>query len=424
MSRSSAGCFALALTLLGAGSASADDTDASALMLADDAPGGVEKASDWRIFFEAAYGGTVKRSDGAAKASQRLSLDIQYEHSFSPDWRAFLANRLDWNPPPTGSEDSINTLKEAYLSWRAQPETMLDMGRINVRNGVAMAYNPTDYFRSGALRSIVSISPDSLKENRQGSVMLRGQRLWQSGSLTLLYSPMLSRRPSADGFSLDLGATNRQNRWLIALSQKIGGSVTPQFLIYREAGLAPQFGLNLTALIDDATVAHIEWSGGRSPSQLTQALGQSIPACNCNAWRNHLATGLSYTTPNRISLTAEYHYNGSGLDQAAWNALRQGPLPIYGQYRGWVQSAQELPTRQALFFHGKWQDALINRLDFSVMHNVDIADSSRQTWLEARYHVAHFDYAVQWQRNSGRELSNFGAIAESRSWQAVMRYYF
>ena len=57
----------------------------------------------------------------------------------------------------------------------ARPDTLIDLGRINVRNGVALGYNPTDYFRAGAVRAAVSVSPASLKENRQGSVMLRGQ---------------------------------------------------------------------------------------------------------------------------------------------------------------------------------------------------------------------------------------------------------
>ena len=415
----------LAVALLGSGIARADDPEASALVLVNAVPEVASKASDWRSFVEGGYGGSVRRSDGAARDTRRLSLDIQYDHSFSPQWRSVLADRLDtsWSAQ-AGDDHGINTLKEAYLSWRAQPETMLDLGRINVRNGVAMGYNPTDYLRAGALRSIVSIDPASLKQNRQGSIMLRGQRLWEGGSLTALYSPELSRRPSREGLNPDVGATNHQNRWLIAVSQKIGGTLTPQFLIHREEALPTQFGLNLTGLIDDATVAYLEWSGGRSPSLLAQALRDLLPVRSDRAWRNRLSAGLTCTTPNKISLTAEYHYNGGGLDEAAWNALRRGPLFVYGQYRNWVQTVQELPTKQALFFYGTWADALITRLDLSVMHNSDLADSSQRIWLEARYHVGSLEYAVQWQRNGGRPLSNFGAMPEARSWQAVMRYYF
>ena len=123
-------------------------------------------------------------------------------------------------------------------------------------------------------------------------------------------------------------------------------------------------------------------------------------------------------------MTGEYHYNGAGLDKAEWNALGQGAPLIYGQYRRWAQSAQELPTRRMLFFYGTWQDALINHLDLSVMHNFDLVDSSRRSWLEARYHVGNVEYALQALRNGGRQTSDFGVIPESISWQLVMRYYF
>ena len=229
-----------AMALLCAGGARADDQDAGALMLADQAPEPTEKSGNLRTFIEAAHGGATRRNHGGSQDNQRLSLDIQYDHSFAPGWRALLGDRLDLNrPAPAGGERSINTLKEAYLSWQARPETLLDAGRINVRNGVATGYNPTDYFRGGALRSVVSISPASLKENRQGSVMLRGQGLWDSGSLTMLYSPELRDQAGpAAGLSPDVGATNHKDRWLVVVSQKTA-ILTPQFLLYREARCRP-----------------------------------------------------------------------------------------------------------------------------------------------------------------------------------------
>lgn len=410
-----------ALMLLAGPAARANDPEASALALADLSPATAAEAGDWRTFAEGAFGG-ARRRDGGGSDPRRLSLDIRFDHSFSGEWRAVAADRLDadW-PAQQPGERAINTLKEAYLSWRLPADTLFDFGRINARYGVATGYNPTDHFRRGALRSVVSISPASLKENRQGSLMLRGQRLWESGALTALYSPKLGR-PAAgrDGFDPDWGATNPENRWLLALSQRIG-TLAPQFLLYREEGLPPQAGLNLSSLVDDATVAYLEWSGGRAPSLLAQALAEGAGP---GAFRNRLSAGLTHTTPGNFSLTAEFEYNGGGLEREAWSALRQGPPAVYGQYRNWLQSTQELPTRQALFFLASWRDALVNRLELSAMLNFDIADSSRRTWLEARYPVERYEFAVQWQRNGGGRLSDFGAAPESRGWQAVLRYYF
>jgi hypothetical protein len=398
--------------------ARADDADA--LRLADEAPEAVVRAGDWRSFAEVTLGAARRRGDGSMRHERRLSLDVRYDHAFADGWRLVFADRLDasW-PAPRGDDRAINTVKEAYLSRRLARDTLVDFGRVNVRHGAAIGYNPTDYFRRGALRSVVSIDPATLKENRQGSVLLRGQRLWQGGSLTALFSPRLARQPGRDGFSLDWGATNDSNRLLVVLTQRID-TLSPQFLFYGEEGRAAQLGINLSGLVNDATVAYVEWSGGRGPSQFAAVLRRA----DAGDWRNRLAGGLAYTTTNKLSLTAELHYDGAALDDDAWRALRRGPPVLYGLYRQWVWTAQELPTRQALFFRAAWPDAPIPRLDLAAMLNVDLTDSSRRAWLEARYRADRIDYALQWQRNSGGSLSNHGAVPESACWQFAVRFYF
>jgi hypothetical protein len=418
-------CMA-AVGLLPLQSRAEDDPDLSALMVANQMPDAVEKASNWRIFSEAAAGGAVLRSNASTAQSQRLSFDVQYDGTLAPGWRAVLSDRLDINwPAQIPGQNNINTIKEAYLSWQVQNDALLDAGRINVRNGVATGYNPTDFFRNGALRSVVSVDPSSLKENRQGSIMLRAQKLWDSGSVTALFSPKLAGQENNASFSPDVGATNNQNRWLVALSQKVAEGWTPQFLLFKSEQLPTQIGLNLTTLVNDATVAYVEWSGGRSPSLLAQAYQQQgLNYPDNNAFRNRTSAGLTYTTENKISLTAELEYNGGGLDQNKWDALKQGALPIYGLYRNYLQAAQEAPTKRAVFVYASWQDALINHLDLTVMSRFDAIDSSRMSWLEARYHLSHTEFAVQWQRNSGTHLSDYGAATQMQMWQVLARYYF
>ncbi|WP_206047160.1 hypothetical protein, partial [Noviherbaspirillum denitrificans] len=364
----------LALLLaLAASGASAQDADFDALRLADEAQAEVVRASDWSAFIEGATGRAVLRS-GVSSWDQRLSLDVQVDKRFAPDWRVVFADRLDlfWQDEPT-RQHGINTLKEAYLGWQARDDLLFDLGRINVRNGVATGYNPTDYFRAGANRSIISADPASLKRNRQGSVMLRGQTLWDSGSFTGLYSPKLASQPSAAALNPDVGATNNRDRWLFAVSQKLSEGVTPQWLLYKEEGLPPQAGANLSLLVNDATVAHVEWSGGRSPSLLAQAGMRA----DDTAFRNRVSSGLTFTAASKLSLTLEYQYNGAGLDDGLWNALPRTSLPAYARYRGVLQNLQEMPTRQAVFLYATWQDALLRRLDLSAMLRHNLADSSR-----------------------------------------------
>ena len=408
------------ILLLAAVPALAADEDGAALTLADQTAETAEKSSDWRVFSETAARASTRQGTGLGQHGERLSLDLRYDGRLAPGWRAVVADRLDMNRGTLASNGNINTLKEAYLSWQAAPDRIADLGRINARQGVALGYNPTDYFRAGALRSIVSLDPASLRENRLGSVMLRGQGLWSGGSLTGLYSPKLADHPNSGAYNLDIGATNQRARWQLALGQKLSESVNPQWLLSGGAGQLPQLGFNLTGLMNDATVAYAEWSGGRASSLLTQALTRPQDT----AFRSRLASGLTYTTTSNVSLTLEYEYNGAGLDQSDWNALRRGSPAAYGAYRAFVANLQDPATRQALFLHALWQDALLKHLDLTAMLRYDAVDGSRLQWLEARYHWTRLDLALQVQLNNGRPGSDYGALSERRILQALARFFF
>lgn len=395
-----------------------DELDA--LALADAPPAAVEAARSWQAFAEVASG-PVTAPDGSVTPNHRLSLDVQVDKTFAPGWRGVLANRLDMKwPAPTGDEHSINTLKEAYLSWQPSDDRLLDLGRVNVRNGVATGYNPTDFFRAGAVRSVVSGDPGSLKKNRLGSVMLRGQTLWNGGSLTALASPKIAERPSDTAFSPDYGATNNQNRWLLALSQKLSESITPQWLLYGEDRQPAQLGLNVTALVGDATVSYLEWAGGNSRSQLAQAL----QTADDTEFHQRVAAGATYTASNKLSVTLEYAYNDAALNDAQWETLQSGSPLAYGRYRLWTQWTQELPTQRMATVYAYWPDAVVQHLDLSAMVRANLADNSRMNWVEVRYHWSHTDLALQWQANSGSPVTDYGAALQQRAWQLSLRQYF
>jgi opacity protein-like surface antigen len=412
----------LLIFLLSAGSAIAQDIgDLDALRLADTAPKHVESSSDWHWFTEAVTGQFYLRKDGTTISEQRWSVDLQFDKTLAPGWRVVFSDRLDLKRRDQPViEDKVNTLKEAYLSRQIQENQILDFGRINVFNGVASGYNPTDFFRVGAVRSLVSVDPASLKKNRLGSAMLRGQHLWSDGSFTALYSPKLAERPNAASFSPDFGASNNQDRYLLSISQKLVDGITPQWLIYGKPNHAPLFGFNLTGLLNDSTVLYAEWSGGNSRSLLSLALNGK----DDTAFRNRIASGLSYTTSNKLTLTFEYEYSGTGLESDNWDKLRNGSPLAYIRYRALQQYAQELPTKQEVFFFANWQDAGLNHLDLSVMQKLNLADHSRLTWLEVRYRMDKVDLALQMQNNRGDQTSAYGAAAQQRAWQASIRLYF
>lgn len=412
--------FCMAAALFGAASLPAFADDAAALMLADQTEFAPQAVRDWRLFAEFAAG-DVQRRDGSTRSEGRLSLDLMLDTALAPGWRFVLADRLDVSShAEAGRERQVNTLKEAYVSWQARDDLAFDGGRINLRNGVASGYNPTDYFRERSNRNAISADPGTQKKNRQGSVMARVQTLWDGGAFSAAFSPKLAGQPSASTWSADLGATNARDRWLLTLSQRIGADLQPQWLLFGEQGRSPQLGFNLAVLASDALVVYGEWSGGRSRSLLSQALNSA----DDTRFRQRGTVGLTWTAAGKLSLTAEYQYNGAGMQAEAWRALPlQSPL-AYGQYRRTVQALQEMPTREALFFYANWQDVAGSRIDVNAMLRHNRADRSRLAWLEARYHWDRSEVALQWQHNIGSRSSEYGAAPQRRVLQAVWRQYF
>lgn len=373
-------------------------------------------AAPWRAFVEAALGrGTL---DGRSFDSGRVSLDLRYDDRWAPSWRAVLSNRFDaTHRSAPGEPDEVNTLREAYLSWSPGDRQTLDFGRINVRQGVAMGFNPTDWFKEGALRSVVTADPAALRENRQGTVALQGQHLWGSGALTALYSPGLGTAADDDTFAFDAAATNPRDRWALALSQRIAEGLSPQLSLQGGGGRPVQAGLNVSTVVGDSAVVFAELASGKG-DPLTPPGAAGVAA---RETQHRAAVGLTYTTSFKLSLTLEGEYNSAGLRRADWAALDAAQrLQVLGS----ADRNQDLPVRQAWFVHATWADWLQPGLDLSAYVRHEDATHSRDQWLELRYRRASMDLSLQWQQFSGGPATVFGAVPQRRAVEAALRYYF
>ena len=415
--------FCLALNVAAGAARAADPPagppdDLDALTLADKAP--AEKpaaASPWRIFIEGATGQGTVIGNPLRVDSARASLDLRYDGTLAPGLRAVLSNRLDLTDGAgnTVARDA-NTLREAYLSWARTPDQLIDIGRVNLRHGAAFGYNPTDWFKENALRSIVSPDPAVLRENRLGTFVLQGQQLWPNAALTAAFSPKLGRAPNPATFALDAGATNPRSRWLLAGSYKINERLNPELLAYGGAGTPTQLGLNLSSLVGDAAVVFAEFASGRGRSLAAQALG----AAEAERAQRRASLGVTYTTPFNLSVTLEGEYNSAGPDRAQWFAL---PAGVGLRLLGASQALQDLPVRRAAFVHATWKDAVVRRLDLSAFVRREGVTSSRSQWLEARYRWDRADLSLQWQGFSGAPGSVYEAVPQRRTVELVLRGY-
>ena len=410
--------FAVPLGMASVCHAGADD---DALNLADATPEVLARTSPWRISTEAGLARTRQRYGLEDYNSARLSLDLYYDAIVKPGLRLVFSDRIDRTNASGNTENkTVNSLKEAFFSWHPDGNLIGDIGRINARYGAAFGYNPTDFFHSSALRSITSIDPNSLRENRLGTGMLRTQALLDGASITAIYAPKLASAPSDKPFSADFGATNNRDRWLIAGSKQFSENFNPQLMLFGGAGQSVQAGVNLSTLLNQATVGYVEWSGGMSQSLYAEALGTN----QAKSFRQRVAAGLTYTNAYKMSLTAELDYNGAGLGKNEWLALAPTSPTNYLRYRTYAQDRLELPTRTALFLYGTWQNAFVNHLDLKAMVRLNLADRSRLNWIEARYHFTKVDLALQLQHNGGKAFSEYGALPQRQKVQTTVTYYF
>lgn len=402
--------------------AAAQGGDAGALQLADETTDTAVPPRSWQAYIESSAG--RQRLHGPLAVSgqdvQRLSLDLRAEFAPAPGWQASLAPRLDldWPAQAAGADTAVFTLREASLGRRLPGGLLLDAGRLRARQGVALGYNPTDLFREGSTRALASIDPASVKANGQGSVLLRAQQLWAGGAAALLLSPRLGSGPSARGLSLDLGATNPRRRALASYSPVLSERASAQLLAAWQAGRAPRWGLNATWLAGTATVAYLEWSGGRLPAQLDLALQRDGPA----RWRHQLALGAT-TTAGRLSVSAELKADGAAPDAAGWRALRDGAPADWLRYMALVQRLQELPTRHAALLHARWDEAFVPRLQLGALYAADTAGALRRGWLEARYHADGADLALQWQREQAGAPAATGLPTARTRWLLSLRCF-
>ena len=401
----------------------AADVDVDALNLEGPKTGPVPtSAKAPRIFVEGALGNSTQRYQTASRDLGRATFDLAYTARVGQGLRLVISDRVDNIHPADGGADStINSLREAYVSW--QPEggnTVLEFGRINLRYGVAYGYNPTDFFRDGSLRTLTSADPFALRDNRLGTVMLRAQQLWPTGSLSFAYSPKLENRPSADGWSLDLGATNNRDRVLLALGTQFSQRVNSQVLLYKESGASSTIGASVTALLSDAATAHAEWSRGREPGLLTRAL--ALPVASTTD--NRFAAGLTYTTLGKLSVTAEYQYNGFALGKRDWANLGVTSPLNQVAYLVEAQRLQELAPRRAFLIYVTQKDLGLKDLDLTAFLRINALDQSKLAWFELRHHWAKFDLAFQLQQNIGRSTSEFGILPDRRVLQVLGTYYF
>ncbi|HEY4941228.1 MAG TPA: hypothetical protein VII56_07350 [Rhizomicrobium sp.] len=408
--------------------------------------------------------------DDFALYAHRAALAVPLPPSTAPSWeeRLFLDARVDWKLSDTLSlvysgrfnfraEDDLpfpshenirHDFREGYVAWEIGDGAFAELGRINLKSGVALGFNPTDFFKTRAVVEPLTADPSVLREDRLGTVMLLGQRVWNGAALTVALAPKLASgsaiyfNDNLPGFDPVFDRTNAQARILVKASVTLFDDVSPEFLFYNEAG-RNSFGLNLTRVFGQSIVGYVEWAGGtraslvhdalvfgRATGTLPPAAPSIIPQSAARSFQNDLSIGASYATAAEMSFNLEYHYHQAGFSDADWqNWFAAGAVgaPARGALwyiRSFAADRQEPLSRSSLFFRASWQDAFVHDLALSAFVDADTRGGSGIAQLSADYYASR-DWTIGGLVDAtfGGRRSDFGSLPESTNVLVKVSHY-
>ncbi len=451
------------LVLLSAGVAAAapaaEDSDLDRIpdLASQSPPSAPASARAPRFYLEDALTAATRREPAVAfpppppyRWQNRTSADLAAEWAALRSLKLVLSDRVDLiaqEDVTWWSRTTVrNELREAYASWQPRARVYLEAGRINVRNGVALGFDPTDFFRPRTLVGQASLDPSVLSRNRLGTLMVRAQAIGDRGALSLLYAPKLFE-PSpitSDAIGIDprFDATNAAHR-VLASASATAGDLSAQALFYYERQRS-KVGVALTRPLGSSVVAYTEWAlgyeanliaraidYGRQTGTLPPGLPPPIPTDPSLALRNDVAAGASWTIGTWLTLNFEYHFHQGALtggDWARWFAAgRANPLlaPELWYIRGYAADQMEPASQHNAFVRLAWPNALVDDLEIDGFAFVNLRDGSTLTQVAASYAMSdRWTFTLLGGANLGTPQSERGSLPQAASGIAeVVRYF-
>jgi hypothetical protein len=391
---------------------------------------------------------------GPAQWEARLFLDARIERPLANDLGFFYSGRLNVSVENDAGfpshHDVRNDLREAYLAWRGADGLFVEFGRINLKSGMALGFNPTDFFKTRAVVDPVSADPTVLREDRLGTLMLQAQKIWNGGSLMAAIAPKLAEETAPytntdlPSFNPMFDRTNAHTRALVKASIDVFDGISPEFLIYNETDHT-RFGLNLTQGFGQAIVGYLEWAGGRRSSLaynayadgvLTGVLppGASIPVDAQRSFANDLAVGASYATKIGVTFDLEYDFHQAGFSAADWRnwfdagAANTTNQPVLGELwflRGYAGDQQEPVARNSIFLSANWPHAFVHDLSLAGFVDTDLRDGSGLAQFTANYDISpQWTVGVLTDAYFGAHRSDFGSLPQQLNILASVSRFF
>lgn len=324
--------------------------------------------------------------DGGADAGLRSVLDLRREWHLGSDWSATVSGRIEGSGDGNGSTVR-SAFREGYVAKRMGDSLFVDVGRINLRSGVASGFNPTDWLREASALPQTTQNPVSLRENRLGTVMLRLQAIENWGAVQVAVVPHLADKEegaSPEGWAWE--RTNDDKALHVRVAPQLHEALSLDLLAYARENRPPQWGLNLSSVLHSALIAHAELATGLREGLAAPGVAPSTQM------HQRIAAGVNWTTPQGAVLTVERHSATDALNPQDWEAWRlatdRPTLRSLAQLRTQRSDLQEPLVRDAWFFRAT-VSGLSERanVDLGAFVRLNAYDHSALWQVDGAWHV-------------------------------------
>lgn len=418
-----ASIFVICGMLAGAPSFAADESDwlpeTSAVSATHSSPLGTG-----RMFIDLAADYAHRSDPLGARRHANVGLDGYASRVSNHGVRALLSGRVDVDSQPGAGLTHRNlslTVREAYVGGDFGNWT-IEAGRMNIRDGVAIGYSPTDVFRAGSLPVRRTEDPARLRESRLGVVGLRVQRRTPWGDFTALAAPKLGVTQEPSWYDPMWGAVNDGRAQLYLKYTPLRWHGMYSNVIWHEAeGGARTFGLNATNNIGQSMVAYAELVSTRQSSLAALVSEPSAPRTAFFQW----SAGLSVSTDWRQTVTLELAHNAGGIRRGDWTGPWQlADADRLGAVFAEAAHRQDPLSRNSAMLLLQWDRFGHIDVDLTCLARLNFSDESRLGWCEWRYKQPAAEWSLSLSRFHGGSRSEFGAAQQPWAVGAKARFFF
>lgn len=385
-----------------------------------------EEPSDDRVFAEIAVDRVWDDRGGTLDTRANAALDAYLTSPSDGAWQGVLSGRLDYDhAAPTGARSSHThalTLREAYLT-RASTRGSVDIGRITVRDGVAIGFNPSDVFRAGSLLARRTNDPARLRESRVGVVATRFQHTFDGSEIAAMLVPEIHDDRSPGWYSPRWDSVNdgRAQAYFKYTPPRLGDLYTS--LIWHHArGAGNTWGFNASSTLGASTVAYLEYARA-DLVPMSALLGADAPRERRGT--TQVAVGISVTTASRLTTTLEYDFNDAGLDRAEWSGAWRAASPAL--VAGALAEAafrQDPIGRHGALLMLQRERVFSPNDEVACLVRGNLVDHSQLRWCEWRYRKPKVEWSANLANLHGVAGSEYGAGAAAWALGFKARFHF